>query len=116
MRTPALFHLGGAMAVATFLAAGALLLTSLQATGQTVAVDGDDITGVVTSSTGPEVGVWVIAETTDLPTKFNKTVVTNDQGRYLIPIFLLQITRCGCAATGSWIRPRFRQGPAECWT
>ena len=29
--------------------------------------------------------MWVIAETTDLPTKFAKIVVTDDQGRYLIP-------------------------------
>ncbi len=50
-----------------------------------VAVDADDIGGVVTSSKGPEAGVWVIAETTDLPTKFRKIVVTDDQGRYLIP-------------------------------
>ena len=35
---------------------------------------------------GPkEAGVWVIAETTDLPTKFAKIVVTDDRGRYLIP-------------------------------
>ena len=44
-----------------------------------------DIGGVVTGPNGPEAGVWVIAETTDLPTKMNKTVVTDDQGRYLIP-------------------------------
>ncbi len=46
---------------------------------------GDDIRGTVTSSNGPEEGVWVIAETTDLPTKFVKSVVTGDGGRYLIP-------------------------------
>jgi hypothetical protein len=40
---------------------------------------------VVTSSKGPEAGVWVIAETTDLPTKFRKIVVTDDAGRYLLP-------------------------------
>ena len=34
---------------------------------------------------GPEAGVWVIAETTDLPTKFAKIVVTDDQGRYVMP-------------------------------
>ena len=45
----------------------------------------DDIAGVVTSSNGPEAGVWVIAETRDLATLYSKTVVTNDQGRYLIP-------------------------------
>ena len=50
-----------------------------------MAVDADDIGGVVTSSKGPEAGVWVIAETTDLPTKFRKIVVTDDAGRYLLP-------------------------------
>jgi hypothetical protein len=44
-----------------------------------------DLGGVVTGANGPEAGVWVIAETTDLPTKFAKVVVTDDQGRYLIP-------------------------------
>ena len=44
-----------------------------------------DIAGTVTSSQGPEAGVWVIAETTDLPTKFIKSVVTTDGGRFLIP-------------------------------
>jgi hypothetical protein len=39
----------------------------------------------VTSASGPEAGVWVIAETTDLPTKFAKIVVTDDQGRYMLP-------------------------------
>ena len=34
---------------------------------------------------GPEAGVWVIAETTDLPTRFTRSVVTDDQGRYVIP-------------------------------
>ncbi len=43
------------------------------------------IGGVVTGPNGPEAGVWVIAETTDLPTKFAKIVVTDDRGRYLIP-------------------------------
>ena len=51
----------------------------------TVPVDRDDIGGVVTGPRGPEAGVWVIAETDGLATKFNKTVVTDDQGRYLIP-------------------------------
>jgi len=58
-------------------------MTALQT--NTVAIDNDDIGGVVTGPAGPEAGVWVIAETTDLPTKFSKTVVTDDRGRYLIP-------------------------------
>ena len=45
----------------------------------------DDIGGTVTSSKGPEAGVWVIAETKDLPTGYRKIVVTDDQGRYVIP-------------------------------
>src|SRR3979409_2620875 len=44
-----------------------------------------EISGVVTGPKGPEAGVWVIAETTDLPTKFARMVVTDDQGRYLLP-------------------------------
>src|SRR5947208_11404565 len=44
-----------------------------------------EIRGVVTGPKGPEAGVWVIAETTELPTKFTKIVVTDDRGRYLIP-------------------------------
>ncbi len=50
-----------------------------------IAVDGDDIGGVVRSSKGAEAGVWVIAETKDLPTPFVRIVVTDDQGRYLLP-------------------------------
>jgi hypothetical protein len=44
-----------------------------------------DIGGVVAAAKGPEAGVWVIAETTDLPTRYAKMVVTDDKGRYLIP-------------------------------
>ena len=51
----------------------------------TVAIDNDDIGGVVTGANGPEAGAWVIAETTDLGTKYAKMVVTDDQGRYVIP-------------------------------
>ena len=46
---------------------------------------GDDIAGTVTSSAGPEAGVWVIAETGDFDTSFRKTVVTGDDGRFLVP-------------------------------
>src|SRR6202162_3496847 len=50
-----------------------------------VKIKTDDIGGVVSSVKGPEAGVWVIAETTDLPTRYIKEVVTDDHGRYLIP-------------------------------
>jgi streptogramin lyase len=56
-----------------------------QQASDVVAIDGDDIGGVVRSPKGPEAGVWVIAETTDLPTKFARIVVTDGQGRYAIP-------------------------------
>src|SRR5206468_12497861 len=51
----------------------------------TLRIGGDDIGGVVTSSKGPEAGVWVIAETTDLATKMAKIVVTDEQGRFVLP-------------------------------
>jgi hypothetical protein len=51
----------------------------------TVKVKSDELGGIVSSASGVEAGVWVIAETTDLPTRYIKEVVTNDQGRYLIP-------------------------------
>src|SRR3954465_8243972 len=46
---------------------------------------GDDIGGVVSGANGPEAGVWVIAETHDLPVRYIKIVVSDDQGRYVIP-------------------------------
>jgi len=52
---------------------------------QSVRIDPDDIGGVVTGPAGPEAGVWVIAETDDLPTRFARIVVTDDRGRYLLP-------------------------------
>src|SRR5437660_2303703 len=75
------------------IAAGfALILAAQQApmnagrqAGDAIKIDADDLAGVVTSTAGPEAGVWVIAETADLPTKFVKIVVTDDHGRYLIP-------------------------------
>jgi hypothetical protein len=50
-----------------------------------IAINPDDIGGTVTGPRGPEAGVWVIAETSGLPTKYTKIVVTDDQGRFVIP-------------------------------
>src|SRR5438270_12211520 len=80
-----------ALSVALILAAcvGAFLVVSGRAIliGQTapVAVDNDDIGGVVTGANGPEAGVWVIAETRSTPTRLIKSVVTDDRGRYVVP-------------------------------
>ena len=63
----------------TFVAVAVALATALtlscvdQGGESAVAIDPDDIGGVVTSAQGPEAGVWVIAETTDLPTRFIRT-------------------------------------------
>ena len=62
-----------------------LLIPRPALNAQEIRIDNDDLAGLVTSSQGPEAGVWVIAETTDLPTRFIKIVVTDEQGRYLIP-------------------------------
>ena len=80
-----------------------------QAPAGTVAIDNDDIGGVVTGRR-PEAGVWVIAETRDLPTRLIKTVVTDDQGRYLVPdLPERRTTTSGSAATASSIRRRSRR-------
>jgi hypothetical protein len=50
-----------------------------------IAMDADDIAGVVQSAAGPEAGVWVIAETAELGTRFSRIVVTDAEGRYLVP-------------------------------
>jgi hypothetical protein len=56
-----------------------------QPTSGDVAIDPDDIGGVVTGPSGAEAGVWVIAETRDLPVRYIKSVVTDDRGRFVVP-------------------------------
>jgi hypothetical protein len=77
--------IAGAATVAALVTTIGLLNAQQRPAAERVPVDADDIGGVVSGPTGPEAGVWVIAETTDLPTKFRKIVVTDDRGRYLIP-------------------------------
>src|SRR5438128_601133 len=74
-----------AAGIAMFLAGSLGRLSAKQLGDGAVKVGKDDIGGVVTSAKGPEAGVWVIAETSDLPTKYAKIVVTDDRGRYLLP-------------------------------
>ena len=84
MRRTRFFYFGLlAVAIALFSAPPPVGLNAQQ--NATVRIDNDDIGGVVTSTKGPEAGVWVIAETTDLPTRFARMVVTDDQGRYVVP-------------------------------
>ena len=63
----------------------AVLIAACQSPSSTPSTGGSELSGTVTSASGAEAGVWVIAETTSLPTKFSKIVVTDDRGRYLIP-------------------------------
>src|ERR1700680_1434041 len=76
---------GIAIVLAALLAVMLAGLLAGQSKSESVRVGSADLGGVVTSSNGAEAGVWVIAEATDLPTKFVKIVVTDDQGRYLVP-------------------------------
>src|SRR5258708_31229718 len=74
-----------AIAIAALLGISRPMHSARKPAAAAIPMDSTDIAGVVTSSKGPEAGVWVIAETKDLGTGFRKMVVTDDQGRYLIP-------------------------------
>src|SRR5262245_24880026 len=86
MRTkPTLWICAAIVAIVGVWAGSVMTLSAQQGAGGAVRIDGNAIGGQVTGPSGPEAGVWVIAETTDLPTKYVKIVVTDDQGRYLLP-------------------------------
>jgi hypothetical protein len=86
MRAPSVTRMAvAAVAFTVFLNASLVLVSAQQPSSERVRIDNDDIGGLVTSANGPEAGVWVIAETTDLPTRLVKIVVTDDRGRYLLP-------------------------------
>ena len=75
------------VAAAAALLAGVSVSASAQQQSDAAAIKiGEkDIGGVISSLQGPEAGVWVVAETAELPTQFRRIVVTDDQGRYLVP-------------------------------
>ena len=82
---------------AVFAVAGFLVANPARLEAQTrVAIDGGDIGGVVTGPHGPEAGVWVIAETRDLPTRYAKMVVT--KAAMSFPICQRRNIRSGSAA------------------
>ena len=74
-----------ALLLSATMLAGGVGVSAARAADADIKIVADDIGGVVASAKGPEAGVWVIAETTGLPTKFVKIVVTDDQGRYVLP-------------------------------
>ena len=75
------------MKIGSWMAAtvAALAVACASQIGSEINIGESDLGGVVTSPNGPEAGVWVIAETTGLPTKYAKIVVTDERGRYVIP-------------------------------
>jgi hypothetical protein len=77
------------------------------------AIDDNDIGGVVTGPNGPEAGVWVIAETTELPTKFARIVVTDDQGRYVVPDLPTANYEVWVRGYGLVDSPRLRAKPGQ---
>jgi hypothetical protein len=74
-----------ALGIGVVLASGQARLSAQPSTDPAIRIGASDLGGVVTSATGPEAGVWVITETSDLPTRFAKIVVTDDRGRYVLP-------------------------------
>src|ERR1700682_3497786 len=86
MKIKSRLYLGvAAVAVAGVLSAPSAQLNAQQPANPAIHVGANDLGGVVTGPTGPEAGVWVIAETPELGTKMAKMVVTDDQGRYVLP-------------------------------
>jgi hypothetical protein len=84
-RTGLFFLSTAAIGLAWLVLASPTQSNAQQSASAPLAVGDSDIGGVVRGPSGPEGGVWVIAETTELPTKFAKIVVTDDQGRYMLP-------------------------------
>src|ERR1700692_1894022 len=86
MRMAGRWYFGvAAMALAGAVSAPSTRVSAQQNGAAAVSIGDSDLGGVVASANGPEAGVWVIAETRDLPTKYVKIVVTDDQGRYVLP-------------------------------
>jgi hypothetical protein len=110
MRVKARLYLTvAAIGFASFLSAAPAQLRAQTA----VAIDSNDIGGVVTGASGPEAGVWVIAETTELPTKYAKSVVTDDQGRYVIPDLPIANYQVWVRGYGLVDSPKVRAKPGQ---
>ena len=83
-----LYLSAAATAIIACLSTAPTQLSAQQPTQQTdpaIRIGDNDLGGIVTGPNGPEAGVWVIAETTELSTKMAKMVVTDDRGRYVLP-------------------------------
>jgi len=114
MRTRAPLYVGVIAVGVAVLVAAAFPRVRQRPVDQAAQRGENDIGGVVTGPNGPEAGVWVIAETFDLPTKYVKIVVTDDRGRYLIP----ELPKANYSV---WVRgyglvdsPKLRGAPGAC--
>src|SRR5260370_11284064 len=85
MRIKGKLYLSVASTALAGVLAGVRAQLSAQQAPPGVSIGATDLGGVVSGPNGPEAGVWVIAETKDLPTRYAKMVVTDDQGRYVVP-------------------------------
>ena len=85
MRSRSIYSSAVVIGLAAVLSAWLTARPSAQPNPRSVQIDSDDIGGIVTGKNGPEPGVWVVAETNELGTRFAKMVVTDDLGRYVIP-------------------------------
>src|SRR5438876_725251 len=113
MKTTRGWYLGLiASGVVVLLASGQARLNA-QSADPAIRIGGRDLGGVVTSANGPEAGVWVIAETTDLPTKFAKIVVTDDRGRYVLPDLPKATYRVWVRGYGLVDSPKVRTVPGK---
>ncbi|PWK61305.1 carboxypeptidase-like regulatory domain-containing protein [Aminobacter sp. AP02] len=93
--------------------ASSLVAWPAVATAEQVTIDMDDIGGVVTGAKGPEAGVWVIAETRDLPTRFIKIVVTDEQGRFVVPDLPPATYDVWVRGYGLVDSPKLKSGPGK---
>jgi hypothetical protein len=113
MKTTRALYLGLiASSIMVLLASGQARLGA-QSADPAIRIGDKDLGGVVTSSKGPEAGVWVIAETTDLPTKFAKIVVTDDRGRYVLPDLPKANYRVWVRGYGLVDSPKVRTAPGK---
>lgn len=112
-RTAAGLRYGVAAGTAVALLALAPAPLSAQQSADGVVIDGNDIGGVVSGPHGLEAGVWVIAETRELPTRFARMVVTDDRGRYVLPDLPMANYRVWVRGYGLVDSPKVRATPGR---
>src|SRR5437667_12794739 len=70
-----------ALVIALLPAAAQRRRAAQQSTDPAIRIGATDLGGVVTSVKRAEAGDWMVAEATDLPTKYAEVVVTGSTGR-----------------------------------